>query len=59
MTSKFLRLSLVVALFFAISALAQTSSAATSPDPSAAPTAPAPSTPVTTGSGEATEHSGR
>ena len=51
MTSKFLRLSLVVAVFFAISALAQTSSAATSPDPSAAPTAPAPSTPVTTGSG--------
>ena len=51
MTSKFLRLSLAVAVFFAISALAQTSSAATSPDPSAAPATPAASTPVTTGSG--------
>lgn len=51
MTSKFLRLSLAVAVFFAISALAQTSSAATSPDPSAAPATSAASTPVTTGSG--------
>jgi outer membrane protein len=51
MTSKFLRLSLVIAVFFAISALAQTSSAATSPDPSPAAATPAASTPVTTGSG--------
>jgi outer membrane protein len=51
MTSKFLRLSLAVAVFFAISALAQTSSATTSPDPSPAAATPAASAPVTTGSG--------
>jgi outer membrane protein len=50
MTSKVLRLSLAVAVFFAISALAQTSSAATSPASSAAP-APAASAPVATGTG--------
>src|ERR1700732_3893053 len=54
MTSKFLRFSLVTAVFFAISALAQNSSAATpaglpasSPAPSASPTVSAP----TVGSG--------
>src|SRR3981081_4645777 len=51
MTSKFLRLSLAVAVFSAIPALAKTSSPATSPAPSAAAATPAASTPVTTGSG--------
>jgi len=48
MTSKYLRLFLAVAVFFGISALAQTSSAATPSGATAAPTSPASATPATT-----------
>jgi outer membrane protein len=49
MTSKFMRLSLAVAVFFVISALAQTGSAATGAAPASAnPLPAAPSTPTTT-----------
>ena len=54
MTSKFLRFSLVTAVFFAISALAQNSSAATpagSPASSPAVASPSPTVSPTTGSG--------
>jgi Skp family chaperone for outer membrane proteins len=52
MTSKFLRLSLAAAVLLTISALAQTSSAATPPSaPSAGATGAAPALPVATGSG--------
>jgi len=50
MTSKFLRLSLGIAVLFAMSALAQTSSAAT-PGTGAAPTSPAASAPAATNAG--------
>jgi len=49
MTSKFLRLLLAIAALFAISALAQTSSAATPSGSSAAPAAPPSAAPVATG----------
>jgi outer membrane protein len=48
MTSKFMRLFLAAGVFFALSALAQTSSAATPSSSSAAPTTPAASAPATT-----------
>jgi outer membrane protein len=48
MTSKYLRFFLAVAVFFAISALAQTSSAATPSGATAAPTSPASAMPATT-----------
>lgn len=48
MTSKHLRLFLAIAVFLAISALAQTGSAATPSGETAAPTSPAPATPTTT-----------
>jgi outer membrane protein len=52
MTSKFMRLSLAAAVLFAISALAQTSSAATPSSPSGGATGSAPTpAPVATGSG--------
>jgi outer membrane protein len=56
MTSKFLRLSLGVAVFFAVSAFAQTGSAATPSSSSALPAAPSASTPAasTTGPGPIT-----
>ena len=49
MTSKFLRLFLAVAVLFAISALAQTSSAATPSSPAAAPALPPLPSPAITG----------
>src|SRR5580692_2133563 len=49
MTSKFLRVLLALAVTFAISALAQTGSAATPSSPAATPTSPA--SPVATGPG--------
>jgi len=48
MTSKHLRLFLAIAVFLAISALAQTGSAATPTGETAAPTSPASATPTTT-----------
>ena len=48
MTSKHLRLFLAIAVFLAISALAQTGSAATPSSETAAPTSPASATPTTT-----------
>jgi len=48
MTSKYLRFFLAVAVLFEISALAQTSSAATPSGATAAPTSPASATPATT-----------
>lgn len=48
MTSKLLRILLAVAVFFAISALAQTSSAATPSNSAALPASPAASAPATT-----------
>jgi len=48
MTSKHLRLFLAIAVFLAISALAQTGSAATPSSETAAPTSPAAATPTTT-----------
>jgi outer membrane protein len=51
MTSKFLRVLLALAVTFAISALAQTGSAATPSSPAATPANPASAAPVTTGPG--------
>jgi outer membrane protein len=51
MTSKFMRLSLAAAVLFAISALAQTSSAATPSGPAAGAAGSVPALPVATGSG--------
>jgi outer membrane protein len=51
MKSKFMRLSLAGAVLFAISALAQTSSAATPSGPAAGTAASAPALPVATGGG--------
>jgi len=49
MTSKFLRVLLAIAVTFAISALAQTGSAATPSSSAATPASPASATPATTG----------
>ena len=51
MTSKFLRVVLAIAVTFAISALAQTGSAATPSSPAATPAAPSSAAPATTGTG--------
>jgi len=55
MKSKFMRESLAVAVFFTISALAQTSSAATPSGPGSAPATPAASAPATTTGGTGTK----
>jgi outer membrane protein len=55
MTSKFLRVLLALAVTFAISALAQTGSAATPSSPAATPANPASAAPATTGPGTGTK----